>query len=58
MSIRAGHDADAGVELRLQLERLTLGRLRGQPLLEQLALGFFMTALLLLLDALALPPLD
>ena len=48
VGVGAGHDADAGVQLRLQLQRLPLGGLRRQPLFQQLALGLFVPALGLL----------
>jgi hypothetical protein len=46
VGIRAGHDADVGVELRAHFQGLALRRLRGQPLLQELALGLGVAAFL------------
>ena len=54
VGIGAGHDADAGVHLRFQLQRLPLGRLRRQALFEQLAFRLGVTSLDLEQQALGL----
>ena len=42
VGVRAGHDADAGVELRFQFQRLLFGGLRGKALLQQSPFGFLL----------------
>ena len=45
MGVGTGHDADASIKLRFQLQGLLLGGLGRQALLEKFALRFFMAAL-------------